>query len=210
MRERIFIDEEQLRSRGRDPRQDGAGQRWPGPRLGAHHHQQADLQVLLDSRSIIKNPFEQKYRGIKTTNNTIKSKIMALKFADELLTTLGFVRQNDEMFQLEDEQFGNFAEGEPAIEYRRRLSNARLTSQAEYEHELSLIKLHREQRAEQARKDEETRKLKESLKNDQKERVHMKVDESKSKQLKFGTKQTTYKDIGVDLCGSKKPGQGGG
>ena len=38
----------------------------------------------------------------------------------------------------------------------------------------------------------------------------MKVDETKSKQLKFGTKQTTYKDIGVDLCGEKKPGQGGG
>lgn len=40
------------------------------------------------------------------------------------------------------------------------------------------------------------------------ERAHMKADESKSRQLKFGTKQTTYKDIGVDLCGGKK-GKGG-
>ena len=45
--------------------------------------------------SIIKSPFEQKYRGIKTSNNTIRSKIMALKHADELLTALGFTRQND-------------------------------------------------------------------------------------------------------------------
>ena len=32
----------------------------------------------------------------------------------------------------------------------------------------------------------------------------MKVDESKSNDLKFGTKQTTWSDIGVDL--SKKKG----
>ena len=28
----------------------------------------------------------------------------------------------------------------------------------------------------------------------------MKADESKSNKLKFGTKATTWKDIGVDLC----------
>jgi len=36
----------------------------------------------------------------------------------------------------------------------------------------------------------------------------MKVDESKSNKLKFGTKTSTWKDIGVDLC--KKPGGGWG
>ena len=36
----------------------------------------------------------------------------------------------------------------------------------------------------------------------------MKVDESKSNDLKFGTKQTTWKDIGVDLCDKKKGGWG--
>jgi len=35
------------------------------------------------------------------------------------------------------------------------------------------------------------------------ERAHMKVDETKSNQLKFGTKTNTYKDIGVDLCKQK-------
>jgi hypothetical protein len=31
----------------------------------------------------------------------------------------------------------------------------------------------------------------------------MAVDTSKSNDLKFGTKQTTWKDIGVDLCQKK-------
>jgi hypothetical protein len=34
----------------------------------------------------------------------------------------------------------------------------------------------------------------------------MKVDQTKSNQLKFGSKANTYKDIGVDLC--KKSGGG--
>lgn len=35
------------------------------------------------------------------------------------------------------------------------------------------------------------------------ERKHMKVDTTKSNDLKFGTKTTTYKDVGVDLCAKK-------
>lgn len=31
----------------------------------------------------------------------------------------------------------------------------------------------------------------------------MKADETKSKNLQFGTKATTWKDIGVDLCAKK-------
>ena len=34
----------------------------------------------------------------------------------------------------------------------------------------------------------------------------MKVDDSKSRDLKFGTNTTTWKDIGVDLCDKKKGG----
>lgn len=51
--------------------------------------------------------------------------------------------------------------------------------------------------------------MKEQCKYDQQERKHMKVDDTKSKDLKFGTKQTTWKDIGVDLdCKTKKGGWG--
>ena len=36
----------------------------------------------------------------------------------------------------------------------------------------------------------------------------MKADNTKSNDLKFGTKSTTFKDIGVDLCSTKKGGWG--
>lgn len=79
------------------------------------------------------NPFEQKFRGIKITNNTIKTKIMSLKGIDKLLQTLGFVKDGDEMYLLKDEQIGDFLEGEPAVDYKRRLVTARLSSQADYD-----------------------------------------------------------------------------
>jgi hypothetical protein len=34
----------------------------------------------------------------------------------------------------------------------------------------------------------------------------MQADSSKSNDLKFGTKTTSWKDIGVDLCNTKKGG----
>ena len=44
-------------------------------------------------------------------------------------------------------------------------------------------------------------------KYDKMERKHMKVDESNSKNLSFGSKMTTCSDMGI---GVKKPGGGGG
>ncbi len=71
---------------------------------------------------------DQKYRGIKTTNNTIKSKLMTLKGVDKLLGLLGFVRESEEIFVLQDNRIGEFFEGEPAIDYRKRLAAALLGS----------------------------------------------------------------------------------
>ena len=55
-------------------------------------------------------------------------------------------------------------------------------------------------------KEKEAQRLKEQCKYDKQERKYMKVDETKSKDLKFGTNTTTWKDIGVDLCDKKKGG----
>lgn len=59
-----------------------------------------------------------------------------------------------------------FVEGEPAVDYRRRLLAAKLTSEADYKKELELVKIHKQQRAEKAKRDEETRRLKEMAKYD--------------------------------------------
>jgi hypothetical protein len=72
---------------------------------------------------------------------------MSLRHIDELLTTLGFNRQSEDLYHLDDDNFYLFVEGEPAIDYRRRLLAARMSSPAEYEKELNLIKLHKANRA---------------------------------------------------------------
>lgn len=66
-----------------------------------------------------------------------------------------------------------------------------------------MIKEHRAQHLERLLKEKESNRLKEQCKYDAEERRHMKVDTSKSNDLKFGTRTTTYKDIGVDLCNKK-------
>ena len=71
------------------------------------------------------NPFEAKYRNVKTTNNTIKTKVMSLKNIDNLLLQLGYQLEG-EQYVLKDEQVASFLEGAPAIDYRRRLAAARL------------------------------------------------------------------------------------
>ena len=65
------------------------------------------------------------------------------------------------------------------------------------------MKEHKAQARERALREEESRRLKEKCQYDAMERKHMKVDQTKSKDLKFGTNATTWKDIGVDLCAKK-------
>lgn len=76
---------------------------------------------------------EPKFRNVKASNNTIKTKVMNLKGIDSLLKQLGYVLENGDTYTLKDEQIGQFLEGAPAIDYRRRLASARLESQDAYE-----------------------------------------------------------------------------
>lgn len=51
---------------------------------------------------------------------------MNLAGISELLTQLGYVLENQEMYTLNDDNIGDFIEGEPAINYRKRLAEAKL------------------------------------------------------------------------------------
>ena len=75
---------------------------------------------------------DPKYRHIKITNNTIKNKLMNLAGISELLTQLGYVLENQEMYTLNDDHIGDFIEGEPAINYRKRLAEAKLEGPEAY------------------------------------------------------------------------------
>ena len=79
---------------------------------------------------------------------------MSLKRIQELLLALGFVRENEEMFILRDEGLTDFLEGEPSVDYRRRLASARLSSEAEYQKELELVKIHKQQKVDKQKKEE--------------------------------------------------------
>ena len=153
--------------------------------------------------SVIAQPFEHKYRTVKTTNNTIKTKVMNLKQIEELLLQLGYVPEGGELYVLKDERVGDFLEGAPAIDYRRRLMVAKGTSNEAYEKEKNLILIHKENRRQQAAKDREIQRMKDKCAADKQERKHMKVDQTQSNQLKFGANSNTFKDIGVDLCAKK-------
>jgi hypothetical protein len=49
-----------------------------------------------------------------------------------LLETLGYRLENQEIYVLKDEHVGDFLEGSPAVEYRRRLLVAKGTSMEAY------------------------------------------------------------------------------
>lgn len=56
---------------------------------------------------------------------------MSLKGIEGVLTQLGYVLEGD-TYTLKDERVADFLEGAPAIDYRRRLSSARLESEEAY------------------------------------------------------------------------------
>jgi len=70
------------------------------------------------------------------------------------------------------------------------------------------VSLHKQQRVVQQKRDEETRRLKEQAKYDIMERKHMKVDDTKSKNLAFGSNTKTCQDMGIGV--PDKGGKGGG
>ena len=70
------------------------------------------------------------------------------------------------------------------------------------------MSLHKQQRTVQQNRDKETHRLKEQAKYDIMERKHMKVDETKSKNLAFGSNTKTCQDMGIGV--PEKKGKGGG
>ena len=145
------------------------------------------------------NPDDPKYRMIKSNNATIQSKLFSIKGIEKLIMMLGYQPQ-DVNFVLPDETIGLLMNHSSSISFRRRLISARMTSPAQYQRELDIIENQRALNKKKQKEAEEQEKLKKQADNDKKERKHMKADTTQSKQLQFGTKATTWKDIGVDLC----------
>lgn len=142
---------------------------------------------------------EPKFRNIKTTNAAIKGKVLNVKGIDKLIDLLGYKLQG-EFYSLSDENLARMLSGAPFIDEHRRLIAAKLTSPEAYAKEMAVVKNQRQIRAQKARDAVEQERVRKQAEADKKERLHMKVDNTQSRDLQFGTKQTTWKDIGVDLC----------
>lgn len=148
---------------------------------------------------------EPKYRGIKTTNNAIKNKVLNIKGVEGVIKLLGY-RLEGEFYQLSDDNLARMLNGAPFIDEHRRLIAAKMTSEDDYKKELAVINNHRQMRKEKAKQLKEQERLKQMAEADKRERAHMKVDTTQSKQLGFGVNQKTWSDIGVDLSCTKKGG----
>lgn len=72
---------------------------------------------------------------------------MSLPEITNLLKQLGYTLENEEIYTLKDEQIGDFLEGAPAIQYRKRLVASKLESPQAYEKEKLLVKEHKQQNA---------------------------------------------------------------
>ncbi len=70
---------------------------------------------------------EPKFRTIKTTNNTIKAKLMSINGIDKLIRMLGY-QFDGEIYSLSDDNIARLLNGAPIIEEHRRLIEAKLTS----------------------------------------------------------------------------------
>lgn len=142
---------------------------------------------------------EPKYRTIKTTNAAIKNRVLNVNGIDKLINLLGY-KLEGEVYNLSDENLARMLSGAPFIDEHRRLIAAKATSAEAYNKELTVIRNQRQLRNQKAREQIEHDRLKKQTEADKKERAHMKVDTTQSRDLQFGTKATTWKDIGVDLC----------
>ncbi len=118
---------------------------------------------------------------------------------ESVLSGLGFVAQG-EGYLMTDESLPTMLTRLEALRAKKRLVVAENTSPEEFRKEQLLAAERRAQAQQRSKEQAEKDKLKGQMEHDKQERLKMEVRESKSKELKFGTKATVFKDIGVDLC----------
>ena len=94
------------------------------------------LQTLLTFiQNIITSPFEAKYRVIKPKNNTVKTKVFGIPGIERLIVVLGY-QFDGENYVVSDEMLGVLLDSEPYLSIHKRLLQARISSETEYEREL--------------------------------------------------------------------------
>jgi len=143
---------------------------------------------------------------VNASSSVNKAKLFAIPEMEALLNALGFTFIDEAYIFLSDnyallDGFILFLQNSVATIGEKYLSAEELARKKEVE------KRQKEINAEYKKKQDEEDKLKELMKLDRKEKAKdPKAKDSIAQQRNFGTKKTTYKDIGIDLCSQKKGG----
>ncbi|EAS03226.2 PUB domain protein (macronuclear) [Tetrahymena thermophila SB210] len=157
------------------------------------------LYKLFDN--IAKNPTEQKFRSIKTTNAKLKQSLFSQQHIEEVLKAAGFTYDAiNECWVLPDQNLFNLLPLIGELKMAIDLLQANLESPESYEKQLELQKRQRELKKSQHEKQEKEDNLKKQFDYDKQERKHMeKAKDSVAQQRQYGCNSKTFKDIGVDL-----------
>lgn len=136
--------------------------------------------------NIICNPLQDKFRNFKITNVTLKTKVLVIKETLQLIQSIGYIKQNDEIYKYE---------GEPQklneITYILNKYISKVQQEINEEQEKEKQKEVEKKLAEIQRQNElrrlEKEKIRQQLENDKKERlVKEKPTDSIGKNLQFG------------------------
>lgn len=160
------------------------------------------LQKLL--LNIFNNPSEQKFRGIKTTNATLKAKLFNISGMEELLREIGFVLVDDSYTYL-NQNVAPLTFALANIKRKNQELEFSLLPPEEQKRRREIEERQRDLNYKFQKEKEAQDRLKQLADLDKMERAKKeKPKDSVATKRDFGAKPTTYKDIGIDLCKQRK------
>lgn len=159
-----------------------------------------DRQKLADGLALLiklfenieNNPVEVKFRSVKKTNPTLVSKLFAFKGIERVFGALGFV-EDGEFYRFTHQDITPIRQA--IILLRAQEVNLRVPVSHDPEAAQRIAKI----QAEMRKRDEEKRRIQESMKQDRQEKredfKNHPIQSSKGKDLKFGSKLITQQDM---------------
>eukprot|EP01017_Pseudomicrothorax_dubius_P019816 TRINITY_DN2185_c0_g1_i1.p1 TRINITY_DN2185_c0_g1~~TRINITY_DN2185_c0_g1_i1.p1 ORF type:complete len:188 (+),score=48.67 TRINITY_DN2185_c0_g1_i1:344-907(+) len=149
--------------------------------------------------NIITNPAENKFRTIKPTNQTLRTKLFNVKYVEELLQALGFTMVDGNYVYTSQNlsplgiAVTDVMAAQTSIK-ENRMSPEEKAKKAAFE----------EYKRKQERDHAEAEKLLKQFEADRKEtKDRLPATDSIANATHYGARNATFKDIGVDLCAQK-------
>lgn len=169
--------------------------------------------IFIHNSSIIMNPFEEKFRKIKTSNKLIISTLLKIENIELLLEGIGYERIGTSEYQFKSTNISRIAIILPILQ--DKIFQFKLLRMSPEERTKEIEIRVKESANNQARKRQMALKecqrksyvdeIESKAKLDRVEKAQAGADQPyvRGKSLQFGAKQNTFKDIGIDLNKNK-------